>query len=62
MITTEYRIEFCTGTPGSWATAKKTTEKYWKRDLGYLRKACPQDHYRVVKEVTLTETLTETIG
>ena len=65
MMTTTYRIEFDSGSPDperKWRLAKDTTERYWKRDLGKLLKACPNDVYRVVKEITITETITETLG
>ena len=65
MMTVAYKIEFDSGSDDplrKWRLAEDTTEQYWKRDLKRLMRACPNDVYRVVKEVTITEVLRETIA
>ncbi len=47
----EWEIQFDTGYSDpdhKWRLAKRTSERYWKRDLGYLKKFVPQDTYRVI--------------
>ena len=59
MITTAYNIEL---EAEVWDFFCKTGKDEWKNSVKALRKKYPKQRFRVVKEVTLTETLTETIG
>jgi hypothetical protein len=63
MTTVKWAIEFETGQrahPGvRWATALDTSKRYWKRDLGRIKKAEPFDTYRVVKTVIIREIVKE---
>ncbi len=59
MISTAYKIEW---EAEVWVFFCSTGEGEWKNDVKALREGHPKRNFRVVKEVTVTEVLTETIG
>ncbi len=64
MMTTVYRIEYVIGGGKDpvWKLAGVVMNKSWKEALKYYRETNPNRLYRVLKETTVTEVITETIG
>jgi hypothetical protein len=62
MMTTAYIIEVEDKSLKRWVPYAVSQEKDWNKSLKRLRKFYPQDNFRAVKEITITEVTREIIA